>query len=77
MPPWLQTVPTVGGWACIAVFGWLLFTGKILLARELAREKAANEELKALLIEAQAANKSLEQTAAKLANAMERVSRKA
>lgn len=76
MPLWLQSVPTVGGWVCIAAFGWLLFTGKILLARELAREKTANEELKALLIEAQAANRSLEATAAKLANAMERISRK-
>lgn len=76
MPPWLQSVPTLGGMACIAVFGWLLFTGRIRLDRELQREKDANAELTRLLVESHAANKSLEQSAAKLANAMERLSRK-
>lgn len=61
---------------CIAAFGWLLFTGRIRLDRELQREKDANAELTRLLVEAHITNKSLEQTAAKLANAMERMSRK-
>lgn len=76
MPLWLQSIPTISGWTAIVVGAWLIGTGRLVLKRELDREKAATAESQKREAEAQAEIKAFQQTLAKALGGFEKMAKK-